>query len=115
MTNAMIIMAEQVRLAEEGILQYTGRMIKGINVMTGEEMEIPEIQPIHTFAHWKSLGYRVKKGEKAIAKFPIWKYTKGKKKEMSEEEAQANGYCFMKNTSWFSDKQVEPIPEKEEK
>ena len=73
------------------------------NGVINEDMEI------HTYAHWKSLGFQVRKGEKAIAKFPIWKYTKKKKKDMTEEEAQSKGYCFMKNSSWFSNKQVEPI------
>lgn len=54
--------------------------------------------------------YQVKKGQKAIAQFPIWKYTSKKKaEEVSEEEAQARGYCFMKMSSFFSTKQVEPI------
>ena len=68
---------------------------------------------IHTYSRWKSLGFQVKKGEKAIAKFPIWKYTKGKKQEMSEEEAQEKGYCFMKMSAFFSDTQVEPITEQD--
>lgn len=110
MTNAMIIMAEQVRLQEEGVLQFTGRILKGINV-AGEEVEYPEIQPIHTYAMWKALGYQVKKGAKAVAKFPIWKYTNGKKKDMDEEEAQAKGYCFMKMSAWFTEDQVEKIEE----
>ena len=87
MTNAAIIVSNMALLIHDGI--------------------ITEDDVIHTYGHWKSLGYTVKKGEKAVAKFPIWKYTKGKKKDMSEEEAQANGYCFMKNSSWFTDKQVE--------
>lgn len=90
MTNTAIILGQMELLIADGVI-------------TADNV-------IHTYGHWKSLGYTVKKGEKAIAKFPIWKYTKGKKKEaegMSEEEAQANGYCFMKNSSWFSDLQVE--------
>ena len=72
--------------------------------------KISEEEEIHTYAHWKSLGYQVKKGEKAIAQFPVWKYTSKKKaEEVSEEEAQARGYCFMKLSSFFSTKQVEPI------
>ena len=109
MTNAMIVMLEQVKLVEAGVLKYTCRMIKGINLMTGEPAEIPEIQPIHTYATWKQLGYQVKKGEKAVAKFPIWKYTTGKKKQETEEEAQENGHCFMKTAAWFTDEQVEAI------
>ncbi len=108
MTNAMIIMAEQVKLQQNGVLQFTGRILKMISP-AGDEIEYPEIQPIHTYNGWKARGYQVKKGQKAIVKFPIWKYTKGKKKDMDEEEAQAKGYCFMKNSAWFSDAQVEPI------
>ena len=89
MTNAEIILGNKMILINEGIIN--------------EDTEL------HTYAHWKSLGYQVKKGEHAVAKFSIWKYTKGKKKEMSEEEAQVKGYCFMKNSAWFTDKQVEPI------
>ena len=91
MTNLAIIVSNMSLLIQDGVI-------------TADE-------EIHTFSHWKSLGYRVKKGEHAIAKFPIWKYTKGKRKEieaLGEEEAQARGYCFMKNSSWFSTRQVEP-------
>lgn len=87
MTNAAIIMSNMEILIHDGVI-------------TADNV-------IHTYGHWKTLGFTVKKGEKAVAKFPIWKYTKGKKKDMSEEEAQARGYCFMKNSSWFTDKQVE--------
>ena len=106
MTNAMIVLLEQVKLAEAGVLKYTGRTIKGINPMTGEPAEIPEIQPIHTYQTWKALGYQVKKGEKAVAKFAVWKYTTGKKKQETEEEAQEKGHCFMKMAYWFTDEQV---------
>ena len=89
MTNIEIVMGNTVMLIADGVIN--------------------ENEEIHTYAHWKSLGFQVKKGEHAVAKFPIWKYTNGKKKDMSEEEAQAKGYCFMKNSSWFSSRQVEPI------
>ena len=110
MTNAMIVLLEQVKLADEGVLKYTGRIIAGVNVVTGEPAQIPEIQAIHTYGGWKQRGFQVRKGEKAVAQFPIWKYTTGKKKdEETEEEAQANGHCFMKMASWFSSDQVEEI------
>ena len=70
MTNAMIIITEQVRLQQEGILKYTGRYINAVG-LDGVITKIPEIQPIHTYNGWKARGYQVKKGEKAIAKFPI--------------------------------------------
>lgn len=89
MTNSEIILGNMAMLIADGV--------------------ITEDNVIHTYAHWKSLGFQVKKGEHAIAKFPIWKYTKKKNKDMSEEEAQQKGYCFMKNSAWFTDTQVEPI------
>ena len=89
MTNSEIILGNMAMLIADGV--------------------ITEDNVIHTYAHWKSLGFQVKKGEHAIAKFPIWKYTKKKDKDMSEEEAQQKGYCFMKNSAWFTDAQVEPI------
>ena len=89
MTNSEIILGNMATLIADGV--------------------ITEDNVIHTYAHWKSLGFQVKKGEHAIAKFPIWKYTKKKNKDMSEEEAQQKGYCFMKNSAWFTDAQVEPI------
>lgn len=107
MTNAMIIELNKLELQKQGILKYTGRTVHGLN-LAGEEVELPEIQPIHTFNGWKSRGFRVKRGEHAIAKFPIWKYT-GKRKNETEEEAQEKGYCFMKLSAFFTDEQVEKI------
>lgn len=88
MTNTAIILGQMTILIAEG--------------------KITAENEIHTYSHWKSMGYQVKRGEKAIAKFPIWKYTTKKKGE-SEEEAQANKHCFLKNSAWFSDSQVELI------
>lgn len=51
----------------------------------------------------------MKKGQKAKAQFPIWKYTSKKDKDMTEEEAQQNGYCFLKTASFFTREQVEKI------
>lgn len=94
MTNAEIILGNMAILIADGV--------------------ISENNVIHTYAHWNSLGFQVKRGEHAVAKFPIWKYTKGRKKDMTEEEAQARGYCFMKTAAFFTDQQVEPIKTKEE-
>lgn len=112
-TNAQIILMEQLKLVDAGILKYTGNIIEAVNPMTGEVEEFPEIQPIHTYARWRELGYQVKKGEKAVASFPIWKYSKRKPKNMDEEEAQAKGFCFMKLSYWFTEEQVMPIKNKE--
>lgn len=103
MTNQQIILMESVKLMEDGILSGSGVIVE---TPEGKKLELPE--DIHTYAHWKSLGYQVKRGEKAIAQFPIWKYT-SKKKDETEEETQENGHCFMKMSSFFKTSQVEVL------
>ena len=62
-------------------------------------------EEIHTFQKWKSLGYSVKRGEKAVASFTIWKHTTKTDKESGEEETA----MFMKKAAFFSTSQVEKI------
>jgi antirestriction protein ArdC len=67
-------------------------------------------EEIHTFERWKELGFSVKKGERSTIKFPIWKY--GKKKIEEDEDGksvESKGYCFMKMSAFFTEKQVEPM------
>lgn len=107
MTNAMIILVESVKLMEQGVLKATGQKIIVEMADGKKEIDVPE--QIHTYKKWKALGYQVKRGSKAVAQFPIWKYTASKKKEESEEEAQAQGHCFMKVASFFTAEQVEKV------
>ena len=113
MNNAMILMIETQKLAEAGVLKYTGRTFKAMN-LAGEEVEFKEVEPIHTYAGWKSRGYKVQKGQHSDIKFPIWHYRKNKPKNMDEEEASEKGYCYMKTASWFRFDQVQPNEDKPE-
>lgn len=112
MTNAMIVLLESVKLMEQGIIKGSG--IKGLTP-EGKEIELPE--PIHTYQSWKQLGYQVKKGSKAVAKFPVWKYITGKMTEaevrddVDVEKNENKGYCRMKVASFFTREQVEEIEE----
>lgn len=107
MTNAMIILNESVRLMEEGVLAGTGRFITIQNEDgTKKELEMPE--QIHTFNGWKERGYFVKKGEKAIAKFTIWK-CKNKKEENEEGEEVEKTNMFLKTAAFFKFSQVERV------
>lgn len=115
MTNKMIILLESVKLMEEGILKPTGQKVV-VELADGKkELDIPE--PIHTYQAWKSMGYQVKKGSKAVAKFPVWKYITGKMKEaevnddVDVEKSDSKGYCRMKTASFFTMEQVEKIKE----
>lgn len=89
MTNTQIIYENSVILAMSGTIK------------PGEE--------IHTFQRWKAMGYSVRKGEKAVAKFPIWKM--GTKKN-DEGETEETGRMFMKMSAFFSASQVEPLRSK---
>lgn len=66
------------------------------------------IEPLHTFAKWKSLGFKVKKGEHAVCQTKLWK-RKGKKVETDEnEEIEINNF-YMTKAYLFTLKQVERI------
>ena len=106
MTNAAIILNESCNLFEQGLLKGTGKYIKMMYLDENgneieKEVELPE--DIHTFAGWKALGYSVKKGEKAVSKFPIWKYVKVKASEAEDANAdgEASGHCIMKVAAFF--------------
>ncbi len=104
-TNSMIILLESVKLMEQGIIGGTGEMIvyddgKG----NKKQVEMPEL--IHTYQKWKELGYQVRRGEKAIAKFPIWKYSESKRKDDNEQE-KTHAKMFMKVSAFFKLSQVD--------
>jgi antirestriction protein ArdC len=63
----------------------------------------------HTYVAWLQLGYRVKKGEKAVFSTKIWK--RGSKKDEGAEERteEGSGYYFMKQSHFFTINQVEKI------
>lgn len=131
MTNAQIIFNEAQELAKEGLIKYTGNIIKG-KTIEGEEVEIKETEEIHTYKEWQNLGMQVQKGQKAVAKFTIWMYT-SKTKKLSKEDAdainsmvinadgskaqegdevQTKGHYYMKEAAFFSASQVAPAEEK---
>ena len=109
MTNAMIILFESVSLMEQGVLKGTGQFVEVEKNGEIVKLEMPE--EIHTFNGWKQRGFSVKKGEKAKAKFPIWKHTS---KEKPENELTGNPLedapitnMFMKMFAFFTADQVE--------
>lgn len=113
MTNAEIIFSNSIQLMKEGVLEGTGEMLT-VKYDDGhsEVIEVPE--PIHTYQAWKTQGYQVRRGEKAIAKFTIWKYTEKKAIEDNPEIAvkegdTINGKMIMKIAAFFKMSQVEKI------
>lgn len=71
------------------------------------EHGIPESVELYTFGAWKAKGYKVKKGEKAAHKVPLWKHV-DKVKEQDGEEVKT-GFCVTRTMSLFTREQVEPI------
>lgn len=108
MTNEQIIYNKQLELLKRGIIGTTGRIIRGKDE-EGNNIEIEEPEQIHTYAGWRECGYQVKKGQKAIATFNIWKCAKKKKKEKENEEdsEEKKEYIFLTKAFFFSQKQVE--------
>lgn len=66
----MIILLESVKLMEQGIIGETGETIV-YEDGKGNKKQVKMPEPIHTYQKWKELGYQVRRGEKAIAKFQI--------------------------------------------
>jgi hypothetical protein len=135
MTNAQIIYQVEQELAENGVIKYTGRILKAVNEL-GEEITIKETEPIHTYKEWQNLGMQVQKGQKAVAKFQIWMWAKGKTKKLTKAEAdninsmvinadgskaqegdevEGQGHYYMKEAAFFSASQVAPAETKEDK
>lgn len=116
MKNKEIIMQNSIFLMEQGLLKAVDTMLVE-DERTGEKKEIAIPEEIHTFAAWRELGFSVKKGEHAIAKFPIWKFMqkKGKKQEEKEEKEggeKEKGKMRMTMAFFFTRAQVEPLKKK---
>ena len=112
MTNEQIIFSESQKLAERGAIAYTGRTI-AVVFADGTRGEVQEAEAIHTFAEWKALGFMVKKGQHAVAKFPIWRFTERTRASRRDEETEdrPDPHYYMKVSAFFSASQVEAMKE----
>lgn len=72
--------------------------------------------PLHTYAAWQSMGYQVKKGEKAIMKLKLWKMSKRKKASSEAAESdntEEDDRFILCPASLFFISQVEKIQPKQ--
>lgn len=96
MTNKEIIAENMMLLIANGVINENN----SINYVLG----------------WNRLGFKIKKGETAVTKFPIWKPKPKAEIEAEREEAERDGKEFVYRpfklvpTSWFTNDQVEPLP-----
>ena len=107
MKNTDIIMINSIALLQAGILSDTGKDII-YQISPFECYEGKEPEPIHTFQGWKSLGYSVKKGEKAIANFQIWKSKTRKIVGIDGKETTTTD-MFLTKAYFFKASQVQQI------
>lgn len=66
----------------------------------------------HTYSKWKSLGYAVRRGEKAKFSVPLWKKTGRKKETEDDTEANECGKMYLCKSFLFGESQVEKVEEK---
>lgn len=110
MTNAEIIFQNRVFLMEQDVIKG----VPGTNITFTDEQGTRELlmpEEIHTYNSWRKLGYQVRKGEHAVARFPIWKFkaTKKKDEEPDEDQQDQKGRMFKKVAFFFTIDQVEKI------
>ena len=113
MTNEKIIMNARLALLDAGLIGTTGRQYEIIDE-NGDSRFVDEPEELHTFEIWQRMGYSVKKGEKAIAKIRIWKYSEkteeltGKtQQDEKADESEERSRMFMKLAYFFAPSQVE--------
>ena len=104
-TNAELILAEQARLYEEGLIELD---------------EDGMFEPLYTMAVWNKMGYMIVKGQSPITRLTIWKKrSKKDRTEQLEEEKkdnlQSSNYrdFVMVGTNFFIRKQVRPMTAEE--
>lgn len=114
MTNAQIILMESVKLMENGIISGSG-VFGAYTDGEGKEVRVELPEQIHTFAAWKALGFIVRKGEHAIAAFPVWTYRERRRSGEEPESEQdggnqsRRGQMFLKKSFFFKASQVEKL------
>lgn len=111
MTNEQIIENAKQELLAQGILKPTGRILTA-RLEDGSEIQIPEAEEMHTFQAWKSRGYYVRKGEKAVTRLSIWKYITRKETIPMQDgtvQEQDASRMYLKDAFFFSQSQVERI------
>ena len=66
---------------------------------------IPLATSLYTYAVWRNMGYRVRRGEKCKHRVTLWKHTE--KKIDQDGQERTVGRCFHKTVSLFEMSQVE--------
>lgn len=106
MTNSKIIADRAEALADAGIIRRTGAPVTVIYA-DGTEAKIQLPEAIHTYQKWRDLGFQVRRGEKAVDSFPVWKYRAGKEAAEDADGEKEKGRLFMRKAAFFAASQVD--------
>ena len=79
---------------------------KAIIELYKAEQGLPVDYPLYTWAVWRNMGYRVRKGEKCKHHVTMWRMVQ---KKDDEGNVIDTGRCFHKTMSLFTSEQVEKI------
>lgn len=79
--------------------------MKNVEIIAKAQKAAGITEACHTYAHWKSLGFQVQKGSKALFKARIWKYANKHNEDTDEDD----GKMFMETASFFGMSQVEKV------
>ena len=104
MTNEHIILNKRIELMKNGKIEKTGRTFEFTDA-SGRVHALEEPEELHTYAAWKTIGYQVQKGQKAVARFRIWKHITKKDEETEKQEAK----MLFIESSFFAQHQVAAI------
>ena len=86
MTNVQIIEQAKLKLVADGKIK-------------------PEDE-IHTYKHWKKLGYQVLRGEKAVVSLNIWQHFQKNQPEDEEDPKEPESRMRIRKAYFFSSQQV---------
>lgn len=92
------------------------QIIEGAKRKLVADGKIKPEDEIHTYKHWRSLGYQVFRGEKAICALNIWTNYKRAKREDEDEDGQEpkraqTGAMRLKRAYFFGTQQVFKLEE----
>lgn len=91
-----------------------------LQIITGECSVRNITEEVHTFARWKQMGYKVKKGQKALFHTSLWKKSNTKNRQILNDSddktsEQSSTGMYLCKSYLFGKSQVEEIKEKEAK
>lgn len=101
MTNERIILLQRIELLRNGLIGSKGT--REFTDYRGRTFSYEMPEEIYTEGAWRKRGYKIRPGEQARARFPIWKY------EIDHSARHFSRTFYMSDMNFFTEDQVMPI------